>query len=180
MNSHITVPSIWLGYMLRPIFILRKNLLWLFVGGKTCCGYAQNILISDSLRRLSLGLAQCNSTKACSHEEEIAIKCFPTNTTSLLVWLDLGNKPQVYGMQSGLSSHFAIAPVAKYSQLPCLALSKIGMVWKSSPQACLFYFWARHLAGCLDLYVADRWWGQAVYRCGGPSLTEDSQIEPER
>ena len=50
-----------------------------------------------------------------------------------------------------------------YSQLPCLVLSKIGVVWRTSQQTCLLCPWARHLTGCLRLYVAYRWWGQAVY-----------------
>ena len=40
--------------------------------------------------------------------------------------------------------------------------------------------WARHLTECLHLYVADRWWGQVVHPMLWPSLTEDSQTEPER
>ena len=35
--------------------------------------------------------------------------------------------------------------------------------WKTSRQACLLCPCARHLTGVLHLYVADRWWGQAVY-----------------
>ena len=30
--------------------------------------------------------------------------------TSLLIWLDLGNEPQVHRLQSGRSNHYAIAP----------------------------------------------------------------------
>ena len=40
--------------------------------------------------------------------------------------------------------------------------------------------WARHLTGRLHLYVADKWWGQAICPSWWPSLTEDSQTEPER
>ena len=40
--------------------------------------------------------------------------------------------------------------------------------------------WARHLTGRLHLYVADRWWGQAVCPSWSPSLTEDLQTERER
>ena len=50
-----------------------------------------------------------------------------------------------------------------YSELPCLTLSKIGIAWTTSQQACLMRPWARRLMGCLHLYVADRWWGKAVY-----------------
>ena len=67
-----------------------------------------------------------------------------------------------------------------YSQLPCLALSKIGIVSRTSWQACLLCPWARHLTGCLHLYVANRLWSQAVYPSWWPSLTEDSQTEHER
>ena len=66
-----------------------------------------------------------------------------------------------------------------YSQLPCLALSRIQIVWRTSQQACLLCPWTRHLMGCLHLYVADRWWGKAVYLLWWPSLTEDSQTEHE-
>ena len=64
--------------------------------------------------------------------------------------------------------HFSSGVIQKdfekwYSQLPCLALSKIRIVWRTSQQACLLCPWTRHLTGCLRLYVADRWWGQAVY-----------------
>ena len=31
------------------------------------------------------------------------------------------------------------------------------MVWRTSRQACLLCFWARHLTGRLHLYVEDRW-----------------------
>ena len=45
-----------------------------------------------------------------------------------------------------------------YSQLPCLALSiKKGIVRRTSRQACLLCPWAKHLTGCLGVYVADRW-----------------------
>ena len=30
-------------------------------------------------------------------------------------------------------------------------------MWRTSRQACLLCPWARHLTGCLHLYVADRW-----------------------
>ena len=33
--------------------------------------------------------------------------------------------------------------------------------------------------GCLRLYVADRWWGQAVYPSWWPNLTKDMQTEHE-
>ena len=52
-------------------------------------------------------------------------------------------------------------------------------VWRTSRQACLLCPWARHLTGCLRLYVADRWWGQAVYPSWWPSLTKDMQTEHE-
>ena len=38
-----------------------------------------------------------------------------------------------------------------YLQLPSWALSKIGIVWRTSWQACLLCPWARHLTGCLHL-----------------------------
>ena len=41
-----------------------------------------------------------------------------------------------------------------YSQLSCLALSKKGIVWRTSWQACWLCPWARHLTGCLYFYVA--------------------------
>ena len=37
------------------------------------------------------------------------------------------------------------------------AQHKKGIVWRTSRQACLLCPWARHLTGCLHLYVADRW-----------------------
>ena len=46
--------------------------------------------------------------------------------------------------------------------------------------ACLLCPWARRLIGCLHLYVADRWWGQAIYSSWWPSLIEDMQTEHER
>ena len=61
-----------------------------------------------------------------------------------------------------------------------LGAQQIGIVWRTSRQACLLYPWVRHLTGRLRLYVADRWWGQASTRRGGPSLTEDLQTERER
>ena len=33
---------------------------------------------------------------------------------------------------------------------------------ENKPESLLVVSLARHLAGCLNLYVADRWWGQAV------------------
>ena len=33
--------------------------------------------------------------------------------------------------------------------------------------------------GCLQFYVADRWWGQSVYWSWGPSLTKDMQAKRE-
>ena len=55
-----------------------------------------------------------------------------------------------------------------------------GIVWKTSWQACLLCPWARHLPGCLHLYMADKWRGQAIYPSWWPSLTIDSQTEHER
>ena len=37
------------------------------------------------------------------------------------------------------------------------AQHKKEMVWRTHRQACLLCPWARHLTGCLHLYVADRW-----------------------
>ena len=64
--------------------------------------------------------------------------------------------------------------------IPCLSLSKIGIVWRTSRQVCLLCPWARHLTGCLHLHVAERWWDQAVYPSWWPRLTEDSQTEHKR
>ena len=50
---------------------------------------------------------------------------------------------------------------------------------RTSRQACLLCPWARHLTGCLHLYVAERWWGQAVYLSWWPSLTKDLQTVHE-
>ena len=61
------------------------------------------------------------------------------------------------------------------SQLPCQVLSTQGIPWRTSRQARLLCPWARHLTGCLHLYVADRWRGQAVYPWWRLSLTEDQQ-----
>ena len=52
-------------------------------------------------------------------------------------------------------------------------------MWRTSRQACLLCPWARHLTGRLRLYVADRWWGRAVYPSWWPSLTKDMQTEHE-
>ena len=80
--------------------------------------------------------------------------------------------------------HFPCRAIPKdfkkwYSQLPCLVLSTSGIVWRTSRQAYLWYPWARHLTGCLRLYVADRWWGQQVYPSWWTSLTKDMQTEHE-
>ena len=56
-----------------------------------------------------------------------------------------------------------------YSQLPCLALSTKGAVWRTSLGQ----------GTCLHLYVANRCWDQAVYPSWWPSLTEDSQTDHE-
>ena len=37
-----------------------------------------------------------------------------------------------------------------------LGAEHIGIVWRTSWQTCLCS-WARHLTGCLRLYMADRW-----------------------
>ena len=39
--------------------------------------------------------------------------------------------------------------------------------------------WARRLTGCLHLYVANKWWSQAVYPSWWPSVTKDMQTECE-
>ena len=41
------------------------------------------------------------------------------------------------------------------------------IVWRTSRQACLLCPWARHLTGCLHLYVADRWFTRTSpgYNC---------------
>ena len=44
-----------------------------------------------------------------------------------------------------------------------LIVRRIRIVWRTSRQSCLLCPWARHLPRCLRLYVADRWWGQAVH-----------------
>ena len=44
-----------------------------------------------------------------------------------------------------------------YSLLPGLALTKIGIMWKTSRKAWLLCPRAKHLAGFLHLYQADRW-----------------------
>ena len=59
-----------------------------------------------------------------------------------------------------------------YLQLPCLALSTKGTLWRTR-LACLLWPWARHLTGCLHLYEADSWRSRAVYQSWWPSLTED-------
>ena len=50
---------------------------------------------------------------------------------------------------------------------------------RTSQQACLLCPWARHLTGCLRVYVADKWWSQAVYPSWWPSLTKDMQTKLE-
>ena len=67
-----------------------------------------------------------------------------------------------------------------FSQLPCLALCTIGIVWRTSRQGCLLCLLARHLTGCLHFHVADRWWGQAVYPSWWSSPTKDPKTELER
>ena len=54
-------------------------------------------------------------------------------------------------------------------------------IWDSvenKPASLLVVPSARHLTGCLRIYVADRWWGQAVYP-PWPSVTKDMQTEHE-
>ena len=84
------------------------------------------------------------------------------------------------GFNSQIESYKKTLKNGIHSFLACLVLSTIGIVWRTSRQACSLCPWARHLTGCLYLYVADRWWGQAVYSLCWANLTEDSQIEPER
>ena len=50
-----------------------------------------------------------------------------------------------------------------------LGVQHIGIVWRTSWQACLLCPWASHLTGRLHLHVADRWWGQTVYQSWWPS-----------
>ena len=38
-----------------------------------------------------------------------------------------------------------------------LGAQHIGIVWRTSRQACLLCPWTRHLTGRLHLHVADRW-----------------------
>ena len=68
---------------------------------------------------------------------------------------------QLMKWHSGWSVHFVVSrpgvyfPILvipkdfkkRYLQLPCLAISKIGIVWRTSQQACLLCSWARHLRG---------------------------------
>ena len=61
-----------------------------------------------------------------------------------------------------------------------LGAQQIGIVRKTSRQACLLCPWARHLTVCFHLYVADRSGAKQSTRRGGPSLTEDLQTELER
>ena len=65
-----------------------------------------------------------------------------------------------------------------YSQLSCLALSKKGIMWRTSWQACLLCSWPRHLTGCLHLHVAEQVVGP-VYPSWWPRLIEDLQTEHE-
>ena len=48
---------------------------------------------------------------------------------------------------------------------------------ENKPASLLVVVLARHLTGCLHLFVADRWKGQAVHSLWWPSLSEDSQTE---
>ena len=66
-----------------------------------------------------------------------------------------------------------------YSQLPCMELCTKRIAWRIRRQAGLLCPWAMHLKGCLHLYVAERWRGQAVYLPWWPSLAEDSRAEHE-
>ena len=66
-----------------------------------------------------------------------------------------------------------------------LCAQQMGIVWRTRPQACLLCPWARHLTGCLRLYVAAFMWqtgggAKQSTRRGGPSLTEDLLTERER
>ena len=56
-----------------------------------------------------------------------------------------------------------------------LAAQHIEVVWRTNRQARFLCPWARHLAGCLHLHVADWWRGQAIYALWWPSLTKDMQ-----
>ena len=66
-----------------------------------------------------------------------------------------------------------------FHSFPAWRSAQKGIVWRTIRQACLLCPWARHLTGCLHLYVADRWPGHVVYSSWRPSLTEDSQAEHE-
>ena len=63
--------------------------------------------------------------------------------------VDLGFIPQVELYQKTLKMVFTTSLLG--------AQHKKGIVWRTSRQACLLCPWARHLAGRLHLYVADRW-----------------------
>ena len=84
--------------------------------------------------------------------------------------VDLGFIPQVESYQKTLKMVFTAS---------LLGVQHIGIVWKTSRQACLLCSWARHLTGRLHLQVANRWRGQAVYPSWWPSLTKDMQTEHE-
>ena len=51
---------------------------------------------------------------------------------------------------------------------------------ENKPASSLVVSLGKHLTGCLHLYVANRWRGQADYPSWWPSLTKDMQTEHER
>ena len=50
---------------------------------------------------------------------------------------------------------------------------------ENRPASLLVVSLGKALNGMPHLYVADRWWGQAVYPLWGSSLTKDTQTEHE-
>ena len=63
------------------------------------------------------------------------------------------------------------------NDIPSLKLSITGIVWRKSRQVCLLSYWVKHLIWYFYFYVANRWWGRAVYPLWSPSLKKDTQTE---
>ena len=100
--------------------------------------------------------------KDCNQREGVVVRA----SASRLV--DLGFVSQVESYQKTLKNGIHSFPAWRSAQK-----GQCGEL--ASKLACCP--WAKHLTGCLHLYVANRWWGQAVYPSWWPSLMKDMQTE---
>ena len=139
--------------VLRPLLLIASNhctQLLRFRNGATC-------LLKNPADLASLGVPPKNCVSAdVWFNGAIFLLCYSIYRrdgvvirASALQSVELGLISQVESYQKTLAS--------------LLGTQQIGIVWRTSRQACLLCPWARHLTGCLHFYVADRWWGQAVY-----------------